>query len=82
MMVDHAPLDVHVDSTAIKRFIEKRQPFATLHGHVHESSRITGSWKEKIGSTHIFSVAYGGPELAVVRFDPEKPQDARREILS
>ncbi len=81
-MIDHVPLDVHVGSIAIRRFIEEQQPLISLHGHIHESSRITGSWKEKIGRTHIFSAAYDGPELAVIRFDPEKPQDARREILS
>jgi Icc-related predicted phosphoesterase len=81
-MKDHVPLDVNVGSIAIRRFIEEQQPWITLHGHVHESTRITGSWKEKIGRTHLFSAAHDGPELAVIRFDPEKPQEARREILS
>ena len=36
-------------SIAIERFIEDRQPLLTLHGHVHESARLTGSWQEKIG---------------------------------
>jgi Icc-related predicted phosphoesterase len=80
-MIDHVPLDVHVGSIAIKRFIENQQPLITLHGHIHESSRITGKWKERIGRTHLFSAAYDGPELAVVKFDPEKPQQAQREIL-
>jgi len=40
-IVDHAPVDVHVGSIAIQRFIKKRQPLLTLHGHVHESARIT-----------------------------------------
>ena len=43
--VDHVPLDVHVGSIAIRRFIEARQPRLTLHGHVHESARLTGSWQ-------------------------------------
>ncbi len=45
-MVDHVPLDVHVGSIAIRRFIEARQPLAALHGHVHESARLTGAWRE------------------------------------
>ncbi len=81
VMVDHAPLDVHVGSVAIKRFIEERQPLITLHGHVHESARLTGSWREKIGRTHCFSAAHDGPELALVRFDPAKPEQATRELL-
>ena len=41
-VIDHAPLDVHVGSIAVQRFIAARQPLLTLHGHVHESARITG----------------------------------------
>ena len=40
--VDHVPLDLHIGSIAIRRFIEARQPLITLHGHVHESARLTG----------------------------------------
>lgn len=79
--VDHAPLDVHVGSIAVKEFIEERQPLITLHGHIHESTRITGIWMEQIGRTWAFSAAHDGPELAVVAFDPGKPQAATRELL-
>ncbi len=80
-MVDHVPLDVHVGSIAVRRFIEKRQPRITLHGHIHESARLTGSWKDRIGNTHLFSAAHDGPELALVRFDPEAPEEASRELI-
>jgi len=78
--VDHVPLDVHVGSIAVKDFILKRQPLITLHGHVHESARITGAWQEKIGETHIFSAAHDGPELALVRFQPNNPGITAREL--
>ncbi|MBM4169359.1 MAG: hypothetical protein FJ215_09410 [Ignavibacteria bacterium] len=78
---DHAPLDVHVGSIAIKRFIEARQPLLTLHGHVHESPRITGSWKECIGRTYAFSAAHDGPELALIRFDLDYLDRASRVLL-
>ena len=80
-MVDHAPLDVHVGSIAIKRFIEQKQPKITLHGHIHESARITGQWQEKIGETYAFSAAYEGPELAVIKFDIDHPELAERLLL-
>jgi Icc-related predicted phosphoesterase len=80
-MVDHAPLDVHVGSIAIRRFIEKRQPLVTLHGHIHESARIMGSWKDEIGRTHCLSAAHDGRELALVRFDPKRPGEAERLLL-
>lgn len=79
--VDHAPLDVHIGSIAIRRFIEARQPRLTLHGHVHESARITGAWRERIGRTQCLSAAHDGPELALVRVDLERPEGATRELL-
>ncbi|MCK4658097.1 MAG: metallophosphoesterase [Phycisphaerae bacterium] len=80
-IVDHAPLDVHVGSIAIQRLIEQRQPLITLHGHVHESARLTGAWSERIGRTHCFSAAHDGPELALVRFDPDDPTNATRMLM-
>jgi Icc-related predicted phosphoesterase len=79
--VDRAPLDVHVGSIAIRRFIEASQPLLTLHGHVHESARITGSWRDRFGRTVALSAAHDGPELALVRFDLEDPAGATRELL-
>jgi Icc-related predicted phosphoesterase len=79
--VDHAPLDVHVGSIAIQRFIEDRQPLLTLHGHIHESPRLTGNWRQKIGRTHAFSAAHHGPELALVRFDLHDLDNASRELI-
>lgn len=79
-MVDHVPLDVHVGSIAIERLVRERQPLVTLHGHIHESARLTGSWSQSIGRTHCFSAAHDGPELALVRFDPEDPAAATRTL--
>ncbi len=78
--IDHVPLDVHVGSVAIRRFILQRQPRVTLHGHIHESASITGNWKEKLGDTWCFTAAHRGPELAVVIFDPADPSQATREL--
>jgi Icc-related predicted phosphoesterase len=81
LRVDHVPLDVHIGSIAIRRFIEQRQPLLTLHGHVHESARLTGRWRDTIGRTHIFSAAHDGPELALVRFDVADLAAATRELI-
>lgn len=80
-IVEHVPLDVHVGSIAIRRFIEERQPLVTLHGHVHESPRLTGSWRDRIGRTWCFSASHDGPELALVRFDLEEPDSGTRELI-
>jgi Icc-related predicted phosphoesterase len=79
--VDREPPDVHVGSIAIRRFIESAQPLVTLHGHIHESTRMTGSWRDRIGRTVALSAAHDGPELALVRFDLEDPSSAARELL-
>jgi Icc-related predicted phosphoesterase len=80
-MIDRVPLELHVGSIAIRRFIEARQPLVTMHGHIHESARLMGSWQDQIGRTRLFSAAHDGPELAVVRFDPEAPERARRDLV-
>jgi Icc-related predicted phosphoesterase len=80
-MVDHVALDVHIGSIAVRQFIEARQPLVTLHGHVHESARLTGSWHDQIGRTHCFTAAHDGPELALVRLDPSDLPAATRELI-
>jgi Icc-related predicted phosphoesterase len=80
-MVDHVPVDLHVGSVAIRRFIEARQPLLTLHGHIHESARLTGAWRERIGRTWCLSAAHDGPEFALVRFDPDNPEGATRTLI-
>lgn len=80
--IDHVPLDVHVGSIAIRKWIESHQPLLTLHGHIHESTRLTGRWMDQLDGTFSFSAAHDGPELALVRFDPQRLENARRELIS
>jgi Icc-related predicted phosphoesterase len=80
-MIDHVPLDVHVGSIAVRRLIEQRQPWLTLHGHIHESARLTGAWRDQIGQTHALSAAHDGPELALIRFELSNPAGATRTLL-
>ena len=70
--VIHAPpfntkLDIissrtHVGSKAIREFIEKEQPYLTLHGHIHESPQMSGSYIDKIGKTACINVGSSYPE--------------------
>ncbi len=41
----------HKGSEAIRNFIEKEQPLLCLHGHIHESTEVSGVIKQKIGKT-------------------------------
>ncbi len=79
--IEHVPLDVHVGSIAMRKWIEKRQPRLTLHGHIHESARLTGNWADRMGATFMFSAAHDGPELALVRFNLQRLGDASRELI-
>jgi Icc-related predicted phosphoesterase len=79
--VEHVPLEPHVGSIAVRRFIEARRPLLTLHGHVHESARLSGRWQERLGRTLLLSAAHDGPELALVRFDLDDLSSATRELL-
>ena len=79
--VEGVPLDVHVGSLAVREMIESHQPLLTMHGHVHESPRLTGCWRDRIGRTHLFSAAHDGPELAVVKFDLEALDQASRHLM-
>jgi len=80
-IIDHVQLDVHVGSIAVRKFIESRKPLMALHGHIHESARITGSWNDRIEETFCVSAAHDGKELALIRFDPHKPSEAARELI-
>ncbi len=79
--VDGAPLDIHVGSPAIRQFIDEKQPLLTLHGHIHEAPRLTGRWQTTLGRTIALTAAHDGPELALVRIDPERPETATRQLL-
>jgi Icc-related predicted phosphoesterase len=43
----------------------------TLHGHIHESTHITGEWKEYIGKTLCINGSTTGNKLALVRIEAE-----------
>ncbi len=79
--IEENDVDVHVGSAAIREFIEERKPYLTLHGHIHESSRLTGVWKEKLDQTITMSAAFEGPGLAMIKFSLSDPYLAERIIL-
>ncbi len=41
----------HIGSRALRDWIEHHQPLLTLHGHIHESPRISGAFADRIGKT-------------------------------
>lgn len=78
---EHVPLDLFAGSIAIKKFIEEKQPLLTLHGHIHESTRLTDSWKDIIGRTTCLNASHDGPELSLIKFNLYKINEAVRELI-
>ncbi len=77
---DGVPLDVHIGSRALRMWIERHQPLMTLHGHVHEAARLTGTWMQRLGDTVCVTAAHDGPGLALIRFDTAHPGSATRHL--
>ena len=45
----------HVGSMAVRQFIMDNSPCLTLHGHIHESVELSGSFMDKVGTTPCMS---------------------------
>lgn len=61
----------HIGSKSVRKFIEKEQPFLTLHGHIHESSGISNLVMSKIGSTFAFNPGDSEYKLKALVIDSE-----------
>lgn len=61
----------HAGSFAIREFIEQKQPYATLHGHIHETVGLSGKFYNQIGKTCCFSPGNNAIDnyLSVIIFD-------------
>ena len=60
-----------IGSRAIRLFIERHQPYLSLHGHIHESSEISGKYWDRIGRTICISPGQSTEELYAVVFKLE-----------
>lgn len=74
--LDKCSNGAEVGSKAIFKFIEKNQPLLTLHGHIHESPRMTGKWFAEIGRTVCIQPGQLG-ELAYVVVDLDRMEYER-----
>jgi Icc-related predicted phosphoesterase len=66
----------HAGSRAIRNFIERCQPWVTLHGHIHEAPEISGFHFDRIGRTLCLNPGQlpgeEKPLLRAVTFDLER----------
>jgi len=57
----------------VRAFIEEHQPPLTLHGHIHESPMVSGSYAERIGRTLCVNPGQSPERLHAVIFDTDDP---------
>ncbi|MBD3247632.1 hypothetical protein GF378_03365 [Candidatus Pacearchaeota archaeon] len=92
ILVTHAPpyntsLDMisqkkHVGSKAIKKIIKEKQPLVGLHGHIHETVKLSGHFFEEIGNT--LSISSGNDhinkKLSIIEFNLFNPRQTIKRI--
>jgi Icc-related predicted phosphoesterase len=62
----------HVGSRALRRCLETHQPRLVLCGHIHESPRVSSSYRDTIGRTIVVNPGqFGTSRLCGVWFDPD-----------
>lgn len=73
---------VHVGSRALRAWVERHQPPLVLSGHIHESPRVSGAWRDTIGRTiSVNPGQFGSPRLCGVWFDPRRPDATLRHTV-
>lgn len=59
----------HLGSKAIRSFFEEHSPLLKLHGHIHESPSMSGSWFDYVGKTLCVNPGHSGSGLHAVAMD-------------
>ena len=73
---------VHVGSRAIRAFLGRVQPPLVLSGHIHESPRVSGSWRDTIGRSVVVNPGqFGTVRLCGVWFDPRRIAETLRHTV-
>jgi Icc-related predicted phosphoesterase len=72
----------HVGSRAIRSFVERHAPRLVLSGHIHESPRVSGAWRDRIGPSEVVNPGqFGTSRLCGVWFDPGRPGETLRHTV-
>jgi Icc-related predicted phosphoesterase len=92
ILVAHAPprgtkldrlpnLDYPIGSRAVREFIESRRPLCALHGHVHESPQVTGSYFDEVGGVLCINPGQSHERLQAVLFDTNQLRATLRHTV-
>lgn len=81
--LDKVAMGRSVGSFAVREFIEKKLPYLTLHGHIHETVDVSGNFKADIGNTLCISSGndHAGEKIAAVVFDLYNLRNAKRIFI-
>src|ERR1051325_815140 len=72
----------HVGSRAIRAFVERHEPPLVLSGHIHESPRVSGAYRDAIGHSVVVNPGqFGTQRLCGAWFDPERPAETLRHTV-
>lgn len=67
-------------SRAVRGVIEQRRPMLSLHGHIHESPRISGKHQQRIGDTVSVNVGQESAALNYAVIDLDAASSAVRTV--
>ena len=70
----------HIGSAALRRWIERRQPLLTLHGHIHESPQLSGAFSDRLGKTTIVNPGCDHERPHLVFINLEEPSELEHSI--
>jgi len=72
----------HVGSRAIRHFVDRHQPPLVLSGHIHESPRVSSSYRDAVGRTVAVNPGqFGNSRLCGVWFDPVRVEETLRHTV-
>jgi Icc-related predicted phosphoesterase len=70
----------HIGSKALRSWIEKNQPCFSLHGHIHESPKLSRSFFDRIGATTVINPGCDHPHPHLVFIDLDNPAEIEHSI--
>ena len=70
----------HVGSKSLRDWIELHQPRLTLHGHIHESPKLSGTFFDRIGQTTVINPGCDHSKPHLVFIDLDNPTELEHSI--
>jgi len=70
----------HIGSKAVRTWIEKTQPLLSLHGHIHESPKLSGTFFDRIGTTIVVNPGCDHARAHLVFIDLDNPAELEHSL--